>query len=565
MDQTIRYIQIDATELADLKAHAKQLESIINRGPSITFIWELSEGWPVAFVSESISFFGYQPAQFFDGELEYAEIIMPEDLPRIEAEVESNLAHGINDFYQRYRIRTKAGNVRWISDWTHITRNPDGSPCQAQGIILDITDSVQAEDRAQHYLRTAGNIFIALDANGIVTEVNDKTLEITEATRDDIIGSKWIDNYIPEEVRSEIWTVFKAAFGKNTKDEIFEHENEIVSSTARRRTIHWYFTVDRDANGNVIGIIAFGADTTDQRLAEAKAQSLASMPLNNPSPVFRIDNKSGDTLLANDAANALINGLAQESRAGRSQWSALIKLAKETDIRTIYELKLAERSFLFHVVPVMSDNYTNLYGTDVTDLEKTSQALSETLKKTIFALSSVLEARDPYTAGHEERVSQIAVKIGESMGLDEGRLHGLELAATIHDIGKIKIPSEILSKPTRLSKAEFNLIKTHPEAGANFIKDIDFDWPLADIIEQHHERMDGSGYPKGLMGKDILLEARILGVADTLEAAASHRPYRPGLGIESAMKIIQEGAGTSFDADIVKVCVDLINAGEITL
>ncbi|PIQ95546.1 MAG: hypothetical protein COV67_14360 [Nitrospinae bacterium CG11_big_fil_rev_8_21_14_0_20_56_8] len=380
-----------------------------------------------------------------------------------------------------------------------------------------------------------------------------------------MIGTKWIDNFVPERMRPKIWNIFQDAIGKNSKDEIFEHENQIISTTAKQHTIHWYFTVDRDADGIALGIIAFGADITDRQLAEKTAHDLASMLLEDPNPVFRIDDKNGDTLLANNAANELINGLVQESHNGRAQWSALIKLAKETDIKTTFELKLAERSLLFHIVPVSSDNYTNLYVTDVTDLEKTSLALSETLKKTIFALSSVLEARDPYTAGHEERVAEIAVKIGKSMGLDEVRLHGLELAATIHDIGKIKIPSEILSKPTRLSKVEFNLIKTHPEAGANFIRGIDFDWPLADIIEQHHERMDGSGYPKGLMGKDILFEARILGVADTLEAAASHRPYRPGLGIESATKIIQEGAGTAFDADIVKACVDLVNAGEITL
>lgn len=285
------------------------------------------------------------------------------------------------------------------------------------------------------------------------------------------------------------------------------------------------------------------------------------MPLQDPNPVLRVD-KNGNVLLSNEAAIELMDGLAGVPH-DQLEWSRFINQAMMANHEKTHELRVADKVFLFNIVPIQSEKYTNLYGTDISDRVRMTAALSETLKKTIYALSSVLEARDPYTAGHEERVAAIAVKIAKHMGLDEQRVNGLELAAIIHDIGKIKIPTEILSKPSRLSKAEFEIIKTHPEAGANFIRNIDFEWPIADIVEQHHERIDGSGYPKGLVGTEILLEARILGVADTLEAAASHRPYRAGLGIESAVDIIKDGAGTHYDPDVVKACLELIEKGEI--
>jgi HD-GYP domain-containing protein (c-di-GMP phosphodiesterase class II) len=167
--------------------------------------------------------------------------------------------------------------------------------------------------------------------------------------------------------------------------------------------------------------------------------------------------------------------------------------------------------------------------------------------------------RDSYTGGHQRRVANICVRIATELGLSKERIHGLHLAGTIHDLGKIGCPAEILSKPGHLSKNEFNLIKEHPQAGFNIIKDVDFSWPIAQIILQHHERIDGSGYPQGLTGDAILLEAKILTVADVVEAMASHRPYRPALGIEAALNEITKHRGTSFDADVVDKCLRIFH------
>jgi HD-GYP domain-containing protein (c-di-GMP phosphodiesterase class II) len=176
---------------------------------------------------------------------------------------------------------------------------------------------------------------------------------------------------------------------------------------------------------------------------------------------------------------------------------------------------------------------------------------------TIQALALTVERRDPYTAGHQQRVNTISAAIGEQMGLDDDTMEGLQMAALIHDIGKIAIPAGILSKPTRLDETEFNLLKTHPKVAYSILSSIYFPWPLAEIVLQHHERMDGSGYPRGLKGEEILLEARILAVADVVEAMGSHRPYRPSLGIDAALEEIRKNKGTRYDERVADTCLFL--------
>jgi PAS domain S-box-containing protein len=183
--------------------------------------------------------------------------------------------------------------------------------------------------------------------------------------------------------------------------------------------------------------------------------------------------------------------------------------------------------------------------------------LQTSLLQTIEAIALTIEKRDPYTAGHQERVAQLAVKIGECMGLDAHRLKGLHLGAMIHDIGKISIPAEILNRPGMLEPQLFNFLKTHPRTGHDIIKGIDFPWPLADMVLHHHEYLDGSGYPDGLKGDEISLESRILVVADVVEAMASHRPYRPARGKERALREIEEGKATLYDPEVVDCCLKI--------
>jgi len=188
---------------------------------------------------------------------------------------------------------------------------------------------------------------------------------------------------------------------------------------------------------------------------------------------------------------------------------------------------------------------------------KRTHQLKQALDGIIHAIAKTVEIRDPYTAGHQLRVARLAFAIAKEMGLPEHQAEGIRIAGTVHDLGKISVPVDILSRPSQLTEMEFGIIKTHPETGYNILKDIEFPWPIAEIVLQHHERMDGSGYPQGLSGENIFLEARVLAVADVVEAMASHRPYRPALGQDKALEEIRQNRGILYDTVVVDACLEL--------
>jgi len=189
------------------------------------------------------------------------------------------------------------------------------------------------------------------------------------------------------------------------------------------------------------------------------------------------------------------------------------------------------------------------------ELRATNERLRETIDGTVRIIASTVESRDPYTAGHQRRVAEIAHATAKEIDMPEEKVHGIFMASRIHDLGKVSVPAEILSKPTRLTDSEFALIRQHALVGYNILKDIVFPWPLAEIVLQHHERLDGSGYPGGLKDGEILLESRIIAVADVVEAMASHRPYRPALGLDKAIEEITKNAGRLYDEAVVAACV----------
>lgn len=228
-----------------------------------------------------------------------------------------------------------------------------------------------------------------------------------------------------------------------------------------------------------------------------------------------------------------------------------------------------ERWFLLTVTPfpsestfrvvVAHENITQLVRAEKQALVQSNRLIS-TFKETVEAISLAIEMKDPYTAGHQRQVATLAVRIGEVMHLSEDMLFGLALGASIHDIGKISAPGEILNRPGKLSVPEFMIIQTHAEAGHDILKNIAFPWPIANMVWQHHERWDGSGYPQKLKGEDICLGARIIAVADTFDAITSHRPYRPGRSAAVAIHELRQGRGTAFDPNVIDVAVPLLEA-----
>lgn len=204
-----------------------------------------------------------------------------------------------------------------------------------------------------------------------------------------------------------------------------------------------------------------------------------------------------------------------------------------------------------------------LLDKEVKERERLNDQLVNALNTTIEAMSKTMEWRDPYTAGHQKKVALLSQAIARKLGWSEEKIRGLYLAALVHDMGKIATPAEILTKPSMLTETEMTLIKEHPKTGYDILKDIPFTWPIAQAVYQHHERLDGSGYPNGISGDAIIPEARILAVADTIEAMTSHRPYRPGLGLGKAIELVKAEAGKSLDSSICQVACELLEQDEL--
>jgi putative nucleotidyltransferase with HDIG domain len=195
------------------------------------------------------------------------------------------------------------------------------------------------------------------------------------------------------------------------------------------------------------------------------------------------------------------------------------------------------------------------------DKIKLVEDLRKTVEGAIQTIAATVETRDPYTAGHQTRVAGLAAAIASEMRLNKHQIESIRMAGVIHDLGKMKVPAEILTKPGKISDLEFEMIKTHPRVGFDLLNKIDFPWPIDEMVLQHHEKMNGSGYPQGLKGNEIMLEARILSVADIVEAMSSHRPYRPALGVEKALDQIKQDRGQLLDPDVVDACLKLFKEG----
>ncbi len=314
--------------------------------------------------------------------------------------------------------------------------------------------------------------------------------------------------------------------------------------------------------GNLTSLSDISLDVVVEKAAQ-EIKSLSKFPSENPNPVLRIDHK-GRILYSNQSCKKKLKGLGsfEGEFAPRQILDRISGIIKEKNKKHgIIDIAFGNRVYKFFITPIKESGYINIYGMDITEQKKAESKLKESyqrLKKilndTINAFAQIVESRDPYTSGHQKRVARLAIAISEKLGLDNEKIETIGTAALIHDIGKIAIPASILSKPGKISHIEYDIVKTHSQVGYNMLKNIKFPHPIAKIVLQHHERLDGSGYPKGITGKDILFEAKILTVADVVEAISSHRPYRPALGIERALKEITINRGRLYDPKIVDAC-----------
>lgn len=331
------------------------------------------------------------------------------------------------------------------------------------------------------------------------------------------------------------------------------------------------------------------AEKTEKlQLSEKKFRNLYELNKevleNSPAGIIKLNRKheidflNQESLLLlstdNDTNNflgQLISKIPQFNRAG---WASLFnQLKKGNEIegeetfskqsnKAIVKIKgvpIFEEGIYSGAVLLLNDNTESIMAEE--KLRRSFAMLQKATEDIIQAMSSTSEIRDPYTAGHQKKVCELAVAIGKEMNITEEQLQGVKFAAMIHDIGKISVPSDILSKPGKIGKTEFEVVKGHSQTGYELLDKINFPWPISDIVHQHHEKLDGSGYPNGLKDDDILLEAKIISVADTVEAMTAHRPYRAALGIDKAMEEITTNKGKLFDSNVVDACVDIFSNG----
>jgi PAS domain S-box-containing protein len=600
-------------ELRKTLEELRDLEDIVNRSPAVAFLWQASPGWPVEFVSDNVRQFDYDPKDLISGRVPYSNIIHPDDLERIGAEVAKFSTGEISRFDQVYRIMTGKGDVRWVDDRTWIRRNPEGKITHYQGILIDITEKkhaaeqlVAAHKRLEEIVEFLPDATFIVDRENKIIVWNKAMEEMTGVAKKDMIGKDHSYSSVPfygrptkflldmlDESDSEILARYQSVkkTGKSIYAEVFT-----PALYGNKGAYVWAATTLLfDEMGKKTGAIESIRDITDLKNVESalkeREEVNRKLLATIPDIVVRTD-LQGTVLFVNESALQNYGYEKSEDFVGRNLMEFIVPEDHELALKNMaammngplgpkeYRMSLGagfkrKESFPIEVNgDVFRDDKGRPFGLvflcrDISDRklneEKLRESVSElrmTLRAAINALASAIEMRDPYTAGHQERVTRLATAIAGALKMPKERIDAVEIAGSVHDIGKLGIPAEILSKPTELSEVERSLVRTHATTGFTILNKITFPWPIAEIVHQHHERIDGSGYPNGLKGEDILTEAKILAVADTVEAMSSHRPYRPSLGIEKALMAIKDGKGKLFDAGIVDVCLELFASGK---
>lgn len=443
---------------------------------------------------------------------------------------------------------------------------------------MEIVDS---EARYRGIIETAGAAVLAVDLSGKLTYINDLGCETMGYSRDELLGRSFAD-LVHQDDRVKIIESFTEAI--NSPESFPEGLTIEFRSLHKDGSIIWFYTSPTimTAGGKTIGFSAVMPNITKLKQAESALQEneqrYRSLFENNPVAVYMQD-VYGRFISVNDAT-CRITGYSREEILALSPDKVIIpedmERSRQHFIKALrgepqtYEQtingKMGNRIQLSvtNTAVKVNNKIVGVYSVseDITerkkadaDLKTALELINTTLEGTIEAIAVMSELRDPYTAGHQRMVTVLAVAIAGEIGLPEEQIRALRVAGLLHDVGKVYVPSEILSKPGRLSDLEMNLAKAHAEAGYDIVKTIKFPWPVAQIILQHHERMDGSGYPQGLKGEQIMLEARILAVADVVEAMMAHRPYRPALGVDKALDEISSHKGLLYHGPAVDACI----------
>ncbi|MGE3376586.1 MAG: HD domain-containing phosphohydrolase [Vicinamibacteria bacterium] len=507
-----------AAELAESEA---RLHALVDQ--SISGIYVIQDG-RFAYVNPRMAtIFGYDSPAAIVG-LPVEALVAPEDRTTVAENIAERLAGHVQSAAYGFHGLRKDGRVVDIGVHGTIARY-DGRPA-ILGTLQDITERKRIEDeRIEHLARAQRQIEIAgavsLSEALLAGDVHQLAREITETAAATVgveRANVWLFNADETELRCI--DDYRASTGEHGAGAVLreaQYANEFQALKSSR-------------------YVAANDPHSDPRTAGYAESYLR--PLGITAMLDAVIQISGRHL-----------GLLCLEHVGRAH-------AWEQD-EIAFACQLADKLALALAMRQTRDAQAQIEGY--------AGKLEHAMQGTLEVVAKMVELRDPYTRGHERRVGEICAAIAGEMGLDDDRIEGLRVAGGVHDVGKIAAPAEILSKPTRLTPSEYALVKEHAQLGYEILKEVEFPWPVAEVARQHHERIDGSGYPRGLKDGEILLEARILAVADTVEAMSSHRPYRPGLGIEVALAEIERGAGTGYDRDVAAACLRLFREKGYTL
>ena len=599
-----RGILHDITERKKVEESLKKTEALYRLlSDNMTeHVWIMNLDLKSTYVSPSVErTYGYTSDEIL--KLPFKKIIMPESLKKALAICSTEISRALVNppprdykFLVELECRHKDGHLLWIEDTLSFIQDEKGKPLSILGETRDITERKQTEEllkqSEEKYRLLADHVkdqVWLMDLNLKITYISPSVEKTIGYTLDDLKQYP-LDKILAPASFKEAMIISSTEIAKSLADTAYSMTNlvelEFIRKNGQALWMECAFSFIRDENGKPLSILGEGRDITERKQMEyslKKSEENFRHSLDDSPLGVRIVSADGETLYANNAIldiygynsiDELINTplqkrytkdsyadfqLRQEKRdrgeSGPSEYEISI-VRKDGEIRHIHAL----RKEIFW----SGQKQSQVIYQDITErreaeekLKQSMNSLRKSISTTIQVLGIASEARDPYTAGHQRRVADLARAIATEMNIPHDIIEGIRMSGAIHDIGKISIPSEILCKPTVLTDLEFSLVKAHCQYSYEIIKDVESPWPLADIVYQHHERMDGSGYPQGLKGKNILIEARILAVADVVEAMMSYRPYRPALGLDLALAEIENNAGILYDRKAVKACLKL--------
>ncbi len=503
-----------------LFAERRRLEEVLEGTRAGIWEWTVPTG-EVVFNERWAEIVGYTLAELSPVSIQTWETLThPDDLANSDAALKRHFAGAI-DFYEcEARMRHKDGHWVWVSDRGKVVeRAADGSPLRVAGTHIDITPQKLSELRLAGLLRMREAVMSC-------------HVEILRHRDEAKLLQRICETLVEKRAYDLVWIAFP----------MFNQERSVAAGARAGRHASYVDEIQVHWSDDNLGRGPTGTTlrTGEVQIVGDVSQAAAYNPWRNVAEKYGFQTSVSVPIRVDGHIIAALNVYScSEKRFDDAEIELLKEFASHLGLAIWMKRIEAERDSM-------------------------NDALKSSSLNIITAVSATVEKRDPYTAGHQSRVSELASRIGVQLGWDAARVEGLRLGAMIHDIGKIYVPAEILNRPGRLTPGEFAVIKTHPEVGAEILSGIKFPWPIQDMILQHHERMDGTGYPRGLRGDEILPEARVLAVADVIEAITSHRPYRPGLGLERAKQELVEHKGTFYDPTVVEACLAVLDGEGFT-